>query len=196
MGDHHHAFPVGALQRIVEDGKGLDDRFSSPLPFLPDRGFASIGYGVPGGIGAQLGVGKGRRVVSLTGDGGFNMSMGELETARRAIDVLGRVGGTPFQVGTYRLARGMDLMIRGDRSEALELFEAARLDAARVGHGIGELAPSLLAAGALGELGRTGEAASLLRRAAELAEGMGSSLFRCWCRSSRRSSGSSCGCAC
>ncbi len=51
--------------------------------FLPDRGFASIGYGVPGGIGAQLGAGKKRRVVSLTGDGGFNMSLGELETARR-----------------------------------------------------------------------------------------------------------------
>lgn len=51
--------------------------------FVADRGFASIGYGVPGGIGAQLGVGPGRRVVSLTGDGGFNMSMGDLETARR-----------------------------------------------------------------------------------------------------------------
>ncbi|MGI9421721.1 MAG: thiamine pyrophosphate-binding protein, partial [Hyphomicrobiaceae bacterium] len=51
--------------------------------FLPDRGFASIGYGVPGGIGAQLGAGEKRRVVSLTGDGGFNMSLGELETARR-----------------------------------------------------------------------------------------------------------------
>jgi len=51
--------------------------------FMPDRGFASIGYGVPGGIGAQLGVGPERRVVSLTGDGGFNMSMGDLETARR-----------------------------------------------------------------------------------------------------------------
>lgn len=51
--------------------------------FLPDRGFASIGYGVPGGIGAQIGAGNKRRVVSLTGDGGFNMSLGELETARR-----------------------------------------------------------------------------------------------------------------
>ncbi len=51
--------------------------------FMPDRGFASIGYGVPGGIGAQIGVGPNRRVVSLTGDGGFNMSMGDLETARR-----------------------------------------------------------------------------------------------------------------
>ena len=51
--------------------------------FVPDRGFASIGYGVPGGIGAQLGAGPKRRVVSLTGDGGFNMSLGDLETARR-----------------------------------------------------------------------------------------------------------------
>jgi acetolactate synthase-1/2/3 large subunit len=51
--------------------------------FVADRGFASIGYGVPGGIGAQIGAGPTRRVVSMTGDGGFNMSLGEIETARR-----------------------------------------------------------------------------------------------------------------
>lgn len=50
---------------------------------IANRGFASIGYGVPGGLGAQLAVGPSRRVVSLTGDGGFNMTLGELETARR-----------------------------------------------------------------------------------------------------------------
>jgi len=49
---------------------------------VPDRGFASIGYGLPGAIGSAL-AGKGRPVVSLTGDGGFNMSLGDLETARR-----------------------------------------------------------------------------------------------------------------
>lgn len=52
--------------------------------FIADRGFASIGYGAPGSMGAQLAVGKGRRVVGLTGDGGFNMTIGEIETARRA----------------------------------------------------------------------------------------------------------------
>ncbi len=52
--------------------------------FVADRGFASIGYGVPGGLGAQIGVGSARCVVSLTGDGGFNMALGEMETARRA----------------------------------------------------------------------------------------------------------------
>jgi acetolactate synthase I/II/III large subunit len=51
--------------------------------FIADRGFASIGYGVPGSLGAQLAAGT-RRVVGLTGDGGFNMALGELETARRA----------------------------------------------------------------------------------------------------------------
>src|SRR5215207_3048777 len=50
--------------------------------FVPDRGFASIGYGLPGAMGAALAA-EGRTVVSLTGDGGFNMMLGELETARR-----------------------------------------------------------------------------------------------------------------
>lgn len=50
--------------------------------FVPDRGFASIGYGVPGAMGAKLAA-PDSAVVSITGDGGFNMTMGELETARR-----------------------------------------------------------------------------------------------------------------
>ena len=49
--------------------------------FVPDRGFASIGYGLPGAMGAAL-ADRGP-VVGLTGDGGFNMVIGELETARR-----------------------------------------------------------------------------------------------------------------
>ncbi|MBJ3778029.1 thiamine pyrophosphate-binding protein [Acuticoccus mangrovi] len=55
--------------------------------FLADRGFASIGYGLPGAMGAQLAV-PDQPVVAITGDGGFNMVIGELETARRV--------GTPF----------------------------------------------------------------------------------------------------
>ena len=50
--------------------------------FVANRGFASIGYGLPAALGAQLAAGS-RRVISLTGDGGLNMSLGELETARR-----------------------------------------------------------------------------------------------------------------
>jgi acetolactate synthase I/II/III large subunit len=51
--------------------------------FIPDRGLASIGYGLPGGIGAALAA-PSTPVVAITGDGGFNMMLGELETARRA----------------------------------------------------------------------------------------------------------------
>jgi acetolactate synthase I/II/III large subunit len=52
--------------------------------FIPDRGFASIGYGLPGGMGAALAAPPGCPVVAISGDGGFNMMLGELETARRA----------------------------------------------------------------------------------------------------------------
>ncbi len=88
MGELNKAMPADGV--VVADGGfaahwgGLMfDTKQAGRHFLPDRGFASIGYGVPGGIGAQLAVGPKRRVVSLTGDGGFNMSLGELETARR-----------------------------------------------------------------------------------------------------------------
>ena len=59
--------------------------FDSKRPgrqFVPDRGLASIGYGVPGAIGAQRAA-PDAVVAAITGDGGFNMMLGELETARR-----------------------------------------------------------------------------------------------------------------
>jgi acetolactate synthase-1/2/3 large subunit len=61
----------------------LYDTKSSGRHFIPDRGLASIGYGLPGGIGAALAA-PATPVVAITGDGGFNMMLGELETARRA----------------------------------------------------------------------------------------------------------------
>ncbi|MEU5552596.1 thiamine pyrophosphate-binding protein [Micromonospora sp. NPDC047793] len=51
--------------------------------YVADRGLASIGYGVPGALGAALAV-PDRPVVALSGDGGLNMSLGDLETLRRA----------------------------------------------------------------------------------------------------------------
>lgn len=78
-----------AKSRLVADGGFaahwgglLYDTKRPGRGFVPDRGFASIGYGLPGAIGASLGS-AGAPVVSITGDGGFNMTLGELETARR-----------------------------------------------------------------------------------------------------------------
>ncbi len=88
MGELNRLMPDDAV--LVADGGFsahwgglLYDTKKAGRHFVADRGFASIGYGVPGGMGAQIGVGPSRRVVSMTGDGGFNMSLGELETAKR-----------------------------------------------------------------------------------------------------------------
>jgi len=76
-------------------GSLLFDTKRAGRHFIADRGFASIGYGVPGSLGAQLAAGS-QRVVGLTGDGGFNMTLGELETARRA--------GAPFVIAVFNNA--------------------------------------------------------------------------------------------
>lgn len=87
---------MGTLNRVLPDdailiadggfaahwGGLLYDSRRAGRGFTPDRGFASIGYGLPGAIGARLAA-PDRAVVALTGDGGFNMVLGELETARR-----------------------------------------------------------------------------------------------------------------
>lgn len=87
LGELNKIMPADAI--LVADGGFaahwgglLFDTKQAGRYFVPDRGFASIGYGLPGAIGAAL-AGAGRKVVSLTGDGGFNMMLGELETARR-----------------------------------------------------------------------------------------------------------------
>ncbi|MDP6707997.1 MAG: thiamine pyrophosphate-binding protein [Alphaproteobacteria bacterium] len=63
---------TGLLYDTKRAGRGI----------IANRGFASIGYGLPGSMGAQLAA-PDRPVVGITGDGGFNMVIGELETAKR-----------------------------------------------------------------------------------------------------------------
>jgi acetolactate synthase-1/2/3 large subunit len=53
-----------------------------PNTCLISNGFAAMGIAVPGGIAAKL-VAPNRRVVAVTGDGGFMMNCQELETALR-----------------------------------------------------------------------------------------------------------------
>jgi acetolactate synthase-1/2/3 large subunit len=60
----------------------LYDTKKAGRTYIADRGMASIGYGLPGSIGAALG-NPDVPVVGITGDGGFNMTIGDLETALR-----------------------------------------------------------------------------------------------------------------
>lgn len=87
MGELTRLLPADAI--LVADGGFaahwgglLFDQRQAGRGFLPDRGFASIGYGLPGAMGAKLAAPE-RPVMAITGDGGFNMVLGELETARR-----------------------------------------------------------------------------------------------------------------
>jgi acetolactate synthase-1/2/3 large subunit len=60
----------------------LYDTRTAGRTYVANRGMASIGYGLPGAIGAKLGRPH-AKVAALTGDGGFNMTLGDLEMARR-----------------------------------------------------------------------------------------------------------------
>jgi acetolactate synthase-1/2/3 large subunit len=87
IGELNKLMPKDAL--LIADGGFaahwaglLYDSKQAGRGFVPDRGFASIGYGLPGAMGAALAA-PDRKVVAITGDGGFNMMLGELETARR-----------------------------------------------------------------------------------------------------------------
>lgn len=108
----------------------LHDTRRAGRHFVPDRGFASIGYGLPGSMGAQLAAGK-RRVVGLTGDGGFNMTIGELETARRI--------GTPFVLMVVNNAasgyvKALQHAMYGGKYQSSDLVE---MDYARIASAFG-----------------------------------------------------------
>jgi acetolactate synthase-1/2/3 large subunit len=61
----------------------LFDAKAAGRHYVANRGAASIGYGVPAAIGASHAA-PDRPVVAVTGDGGLNMALGDLETARRS----------------------------------------------------------------------------------------------------------------
>ncbi len=71
-------------------------RVLKPKTIVISNGLSAMGIAVPGGIAAKL-MDPDRRVVTLSGDGGFLMSVHELETARRenaaTVNLVFRDGG-------------------------------------------------------------------------------------------------------
>ncbi len=97
--------------------------------YIVNRGLASIGYGLPGAMGAAM-AGE-APVVALTGDGGLNMMLGELETARRA-------GLAPTIIVVNNAASGyvkaLQQALFGGRFQSSDLSE---VDYARVAQALG-----------------------------------------------------------
>ena len=60
---------------------GLDVRVEGPAGYFAQGLYASMGFGVPGAIGAQIGTG--RRPLVLCGDGAFQMTGPEIAQAPR-----------------------------------------------------------------------------------------------------------------
>jgi acetolactate synthase I/II/III large subunit len=54
-----------------------------PNTVLISNGAAAMGFALPAGVAARMVLPKERRVVTVSGDGGFMMNMQELETAKR-----------------------------------------------------------------------------------------------------------------
>jgi acetolactate synthase-1/2/3 large subunit len=87
---------VRALRAGLSDDAIIVADPGTPTPFLAaqyelrvagrttviPRAHGGLGYAIPGVVGAWYG-GEGRRVVGMTGDGSFGMSVGELETITR-----------------------------------------------------------------------------------------------------------------
>lgn len=133
---------VAALRRILPDNAILTTdagnfggwaargyRFRRPGTFLgPTSG--AMGYGLPAAIVAAL-VHRDRPVVALTGDGGFAMTMAELETAVRE---RARLVALVFDNERYGTIRMHQDMADGGRPAATDL---GPIDFAAVARGLG-----------------------------------------------------------
>jgi acetolactate synthase-1/2/3 large subunit len=97
--------------------------------FVTNRGFASIGYGLAGSIGAALA--GAHPVVGITGDGGFNMTIGGLETARRAGAALTLIVVNNAASG---YVKALQHAVYGGAYQSSDLIE---LDYARLAEGFG-----------------------------------------------------------
>ena len=124
---------------------GLDVRVAGPAPYLAQGYYASMGFGVPGAIGAQIGTG--RRPLVLCGDGAFQMTGAEIAQAPRH-------GCTPIVLLLNNAGWGIFRPV-AERKDLLDIPPWPYADLARAWGGsgvrvetVGELRSALADAGA------------------------------------------------
>lgn len=145
-----HARPIKPAQVIRALRTTLDDEAivvadpGTPTPFLGaqyelrrpgrttviPRAHGGLGYAIPGVVGAWY-AGEGRRVVGMTGDGSFGMSVGELETITRL--------GLPVVIiqcsnNTFGWIKELQHLYHGDRYFGVDF---TRVDYAAIARGFG-----------------------------------------------------------
>ena len=133
----------------------------APKTFFMSNGLSSMGYGLPAAIGLQL-LHRDRDVLCVLGDGGFAMTMAELETAARLelpviVVVLADEALSQIKAGQERKGfpvvgttfRGLDhvAIARGFGAAGYEVTNEAELrDAIAATRGARRKAPTLIAA--------------------------------------------------
>ena len=91
--------------------------FSYPGQLLTSGGFGTMGFGLGAAIGAQLG-NPGKRVIHITGDGGFRMNCNELSTVEHyGLPIISVI----FNNGTLGMVRQWQNLIYGKRFSATTL---------------------------------------------------------------------------
>lgn len=109
---------------------------SRPNTVVISNGFATMGIAVPGGLAARL-AHPDRRVVAVSGDGGFLMNAQELETARRLGAPFVNVVWTDGRYGLIELNQqrrfGRTFGVEFSNSDLVQYAAAFGLPAWRVG---------------------------------------------------------------
>jgi acetolactate synthase-1/2/3 large subunit len=138
------AHVVRALRNALDDEAIIVADPGTPTPFLAaqfelrrpgrttviPRAHGGLGYAIPGVVGAWF-AGEGRRVVGMTGDGSFGMSVGELETITRL--------GLPVVIiqcsnGTFGWIKELQHLYHGDRFFGVDF---SPVDYAAIARGFG-----------------------------------------------------------